>query len=113
MEDIVYIDQEDGKKRVMNNGKLYARLLTKFKTETRLDPVFEALDAGNWEEAQARVHAVKGITANLSIKALNQLVMELELQIKAKSVKPETIEAVKNCFAATLPKLEQVIEQNA
>jgi len=26
MSDIVYINEEEGKKRVMNNGKLYAKL---------------------------------------------------------------------------------------
>jgi HPt (histidine-containing phosphotransfer) domain-containing protein len=113
MADIVYIDQEDGKKRVMNNGKLYARLLTKFKDETRLEPIFAALDAGNYEEAQALAHTLKGVTANLSVRDLNQKIVELEAQIKAKSVSPAAVEMLKTSFNATLPEVEKVIAQNA
>jgi len=113
MASIVYIDQEDGKKRVVNNAKLYAKLLGKFRDETKLEPVFSALEAGNYELAQSLVHTIKGITANLSIKDLNEKIIEFESQIKAKSVDPQTIEAVKASFAATLPEVEKVIAENA
>ncbi|MDR2072662.1 MAG: Hpt domain-containing protein [Spirochaetaceae bacterium] len=112
MAKIVYIDQEDGKKRVMNNAKLYAKLLTKFKDETQIEPIFAALDAGNYEEAQGLAHTLKGVTANLSIMELHAKVVELEAQIKAKSVSPGAIEAVRAAFAATLPELEKVIQEN-
>ena len=113
MADVVYVDQEDGKKRVMNNAKLYAKLLGKFRDETRLEPVFSALEAGNYEEAQGLVHTIKGITANLSIKDLNEKIVELEAQIKAKSVDTQIIQAVKASFSATLPEVEKVITENA
>jgi len=113
MGDVVYIDQEDGKKRVMNNAKFYAKLLGKFSSETKIEPIFAALDAGNYEEAQGLAHTVKGITANLSIKDLNEKIVELEAQIKAKAVDPQAIEAVKASFAATLPVVEKVIAENA
>jgi HPt (histidine-containing phosphotransfer) domain-containing protein len=109
----IYVDQEDGKKRVMNNAKLYVRLLGKFKDETKIEPIFAALEAGNYEEAQGLAHTLKGVTANLSILDLNHKVVELEAQIKAKSVSPEAIEAVKTSFAATLPEVEKVIAENA
>ena len=113
MADIVYIDQEDGKKRVMNNAKLYVKLLGKFRDETKIEPVFAALEAGNYDEARDLAHAIKGITANLSIKDLNDKIAELENQIKAKSVDPQIIEAVKTSFAATLPEVEKAITENA
>jgi len=97
----------------MNNAKFYAKLLGKFCNETKIEPIFAALDAGNYEEAQGLAHTVKGITANLSIKDLNQKIVELEAQIKAKSVDPQAIEAVKTSFAATLPVVEKVIAENA
>ena len=109
----MYVDQEDGKKRVMNNAKLYAKLLGKFKDETNIEPVFTAIDAGNYEEAQGLAHTIKGITANLSIKDLNEKIIALESQIKAKSVDPQTVEAVKVSFAATIPAVEKVIAENA
>jgi HPt (histidine-containing phosphotransfer) domain-containing protein len=113
MGDVVYVDQEDGKKRVMNNAKLYVRLLGKFKDETKIEPIFAALEGGNYEDAQSLAHTLKGVTANLSIMDLNRKVMELEAQIKTKSVSPEAIEAVKASFAATLPEVEKVMAENA
>jgi HPt (histidine-containing phosphotransfer) domain-containing protein len=113
MGDIAYIDQEDGKKRVMNNAKLYAKLLTKFRDETTLEPIFAAIDGGDWEKAQGLAHTVKGVTANLSIKELNLRIQELEAQIKAKDVKAEAVEKVKSGFAETLARIDQVIEENA
>jgi HPt (histidine-containing phosphotransfer) domain-containing protein len=113
MGDIVYIDQEDGKKRVMNNAKLYAKLLGKFRNETKIDPIFAAIDAENYEEAQVLTHTVKGVTANLSIKELNLRIQELEAQIKARSVDPQTSEGVKTCFTETLARIDKVIAENA
>jgi HPt (histidine-containing phosphotransfer) domain-containing protein len=112
MPDTVYVDQEDGKKRVMNNAKLYAKLLGKFRDDTKFEPVFAAIEAGNYEEAQNLAHAIKGVTANLSIKDLNEKIVELETQIKAKSVTPQIVEAVKASFTATLPEVEKVIAEN-
>jgi HPt (histidine-containing phosphotransfer) domain-containing protein len=112
MGDIVYIDVEDGRKRVMNNAKLYAKLLTKFRDETKIEPIFTALEAGDYEKAQVEAHTVKGITANLSIIELNLKIVELEAQIKAKSVSPDAIEAVKSAFTASLPEIEKVIAEN-
>ena len=109
----VYVDEEDGKKRVMNNAKLFAKLLGKFRDETKLEPVLAALEAGNYEEAQGLVHTIKGVSANLSIKDLNEKIVALEAQIKAGAVEPAAVEAVKASFAATLPELEKVIARNA
>jgi HPt (histidine-containing phosphotransfer) domain-containing protein len=113
MADVVYVDQADGKKRVMNNAKLYAKLLGKFRDAPGLEPVFAALEAGNYEEAQGLAHTVKGVTANLSLKDLNEKIVALEAQLKAKSVEPDVVEAVKASFAATMPELEKVIAENA
>ena len=112
MAENIYVDQEDGKARVMNNAKLYARLLGKFKDETKLEPIFEAIQAGNYKEAQGLAHTIKGVTANLSVTDLNKKVVELEAQIKAGSVDPKIIEDVKASFAATVPEVERVIAEN-
>jgi HPt (histidine-containing phosphotransfer) domain-containing protein len=116
----VYVDVADGMKRVMNNAKLYVRLLTKFRDETKLDPIFTAIEAGDWKTAQEQAHTVKGITANLSIKELNEKIVTLEAQLKLKvadasspDINPADIEAVKAAYAATLPEVEKVIAENA
>ena len=111
MSEAVFINEEEGKKRVMNNGKLYAKLLTKFKTDTNLNDLFAFVEAQDWEKAQGAAHTIKGIAANLSLTELFNQSLDVETQIKGRSIKPESIENIKNCFAETLVHVEKVIAQ--
>jgi len=113
MADVVYINEEEGKKRVMNNNKLYVKLLTKFKTETKLDDLINFADDEEWEKAQSAAHTIKGIAANLSLTELFNKALEIETQIKSKSLKNDSMENMKACFAETLVAVEKVITQNA
>ncbi|MCL2093326.1 MAG: Hpt domain-containing protein [Treponema sp.] len=113
MADLVYIDEEDGKKRVMNNGKLYARLLTKFTTGTNLDMLFTSLDAQDWETAQNAAHTIKGVAANLSLTELYNQSLDVETQVKGKTINPDSLEKLKTCFTETLSAAEKVIEKYA
>ena len=111
-DEAVYVDFDDGVKRVMNNVKLYIRLLDKFKAGTRLDALEAALAAGDMEKAQAEAHTVKGVAANLSLSELFNQSLELETQIKVKAVNPGQIETLKTVFAQTVQEVEKVIAQN-
>ena len=113
MADIVYINEEEGKKRVLNNGKLYAKLLTKFKTETNLKDLLTFAQAQEWEKAQGEAHTIKGIAGNLSLTELFKQSLDLETQIKEKSLKPGSLENIQTCFNETLLAVEKVIERNA
>ena len=111
MADVVYLDFAEGVKRVMNNAKLYVKLLTKFK-DTKLDVLEAALLAGELEKAQAEAHTIKGVAANLSLTELFKQSLELETQIKAGTVNPNQMETVKSVLAATLAEVDKVIAQN-
>jgi HPt (histidine-containing phosphotransfer) domain-containing protein len=113
MADVIYVNFDEGVKRVMNNAKLYVKLLAKFKNDTRLDSLEAALAAGDMEKAQVEAHTVKGVAANLSLSGLFDQTLELETQIKARAVDPNQLETVKTVFAATLQEIEKVIAQNA
>ena len=113
MADVVYINEEEGIKRVMNNGKLYAKLLTKFKTDTKLDDLVAFAGAQDWEKAQAAAHTIKGIAANLSLTELYNQCLEVETQIKGKALNPGSLENLKTCFADTIVAVEKVITENA
>ena len=112
MAEVVYINEEDGKKRVMNNAKLYAKLLAKFKDGTNLDDLTAFAGAQKWEEAQAAAHTIKGIAANLSLIELFNQSLDVETQIKGKSLKSESLESLKKCFAETLSAIDKVIAAN-
>jgi HPt (histidine-containing phosphotransfer) domain-containing protein len=112
MADAVYVNFADGVKRVMNNVKLYVKLLNKFKADTTLDDLEASLAAGDLEKAQASAHTIKGVAANLSLSELFNQTLELETQIKAKSPKPEQMETVKTVFAGTLQEIDKVVAEN-
>ncbi|MCL2832049.1 MAG: Hpt domain-containing protein [Treponema sp.] len=113
MAEVVYINEEEGKKRVMNNGKLYAKLLTKFKTDTNLRDLEAFAVSQEWEKAQAAAHTIKGIAANLSLTELFNQSLTAETQIKGKSLDPQTLNQLKICFTETITAVDKVIAKYA
>jgi HPt (histidine-containing phosphotransfer) domain-containing protein len=111
-DDAVYIDFTDGIKRVMNNSKLYVKLLTKFKNDTRLDDLEAAIAAGELEKARNAIHTIKGVAANLSLTELYKQSLTLENQIKAGAAEPAQLDTVKTVFAETLQEIDKVITEN-
>ena len=111
-DNVVYLDFDDGKKRVMNNAKLYVKLLTKFRDGSKLDELEAAVIAGDMEKAKAEAHTIKGVAANLSMPELANQSLELENQIKAGSIDPNQMETIKTVFAATLQEVNKVIAEN-
>jgi HPt (histidine-containing phosphotransfer) domain-containing protein len=110
---VVYINVEEALKRVMNNGKLLAKLLTKFKTNNvnLLEETCGFVAADDYEKAKIAIHTLKGIAANLAFTELYRQTVELEAQIKNGSANPDTQESVKKCFAETLVHIDEVIAQ--
>jgi len=110
--DAIYVNLADGVKRVMNNAKLYIKLLTKFRDENNLNDIETALAAGDLGEAQKAVHTVKGVAANLSLTELFNQSLELENQIKSGTVNPAQMGTLKTVFSATLQEINKVITEN-
>ncbi|MDR1047068.1 MAG: Hpt domain-containing protein [Treponema sp.] len=114
-EDIVYIDFNDGVKRVVNNVKLYVKLLTQFKTgfDIKMTELSTQLASGDMETAQVSAHTIKGASANLSLLELNRQVLELETQIKARNVASDQMGKVQAAFGETIREIDKVIAQYA
>jgi HPt (histidine-containing phosphotransfer) domain-containing protein len=110
-EGVVYINQQEGLGRVLNNVKLYIKLLNKFKTDTNCDELLKTLKEGDYEKAQIQAHTIKGIAANLSLSELFKQSLELETQIKARVVSPERVDSFSFCFNETLAAVDKVITQ--
>lgn len=113
MAEVIYVNAEEGKKRVMNNSQLYVKLLTKFKADTTVNDLIAFAEAQEWEKAQAAAHAVKGLAANLSLVELFKQSLDVETQLKEKSIKPQSLDNIKACFAGTLIEVDKVIANNA
>jgi HPt (histidine-containing phosphotransfer) domain-containing protein len=109
----VYVDFVEGAKRVMNNTKLYAKLLGKFKADTNLADLAAYLSAGDLEKAQVSAHTLKGLAANLSLTELFERTRDLESQIKERAVQDGALDTVKSVYDETLKKVDEVIAQYA
>jgi len=108
----VYVNLAEGSARVMNNIKLYVRLLGKFKNDNNLNELEAAIGAGDLTKAQNAAHTIKGVAANLAFSTLFKECLELETQIKSGAVNPAQLETVKTVFAATLKEIDKVISEN-
>jgi HPt (histidine-containing phosphotransfer) domain-containing protein len=111
MSDLVYVNEEEGKKRVMNNDKLYVRLMKKFRDETTLDGYSEFLDTGDWDKLKTLIHTIKGIAANLSLAELFKQSVNMEAHIKNDSLTPDFTDSYKECFAQTMIEADKVIKK--
>lgn len=112
-DNVVYINIEEGSKRVMNNTKLYSKLITKFKDDNNMAEIEAAVNAGDLEKAQTAVHTLKGLAANLSFTELYKQSLALETQIKEKNVNPDQLTILKVVFTETLSEIDKVISQYA
>ncbi|MDR0567619.1 MAG: Hpt domain-containing protein [Spirochaetaceae bacterium] len=110
---IVYVDQAEGLKRVMQNTKVYVKILQKFKTDfkSKPDELIAAVGAADYGSAQILAHTLKGTAANLALTELYKQSLEVETQIKGGAVRPESLQNIKTCFNDTLLSIDTVLKQ--
>ncbi|PYK11721.1 MAG: hybrid sensor histidine kinase/response regulator, partial [Verrucomicrobia bacterium] len=77
------LDSADGLLRVAGNRKLYLKLLRQFCAQKSDAPglITELLKAGDLPAAERKAHTVKGVAANLGMKAVQSAAGELEKAI--------------------------------
>ena len=70
--------------RLMNNKKLYTKLLTRFEKEySEYDKLIRGvLESGNYEEAMLHSHTMKGLAGNLGAERLRTVSQEVETLCK-------------------------------
>ena len=78
------VDWESGVKRLMGNEQLYRKLLAKFAASygDTAGRIRDALNAGDRQTAHNELHTLKGVTANLSLAPLADLVLAAEQAVK-------------------------------
>ena len=83
MSDIsIYIDVEDGVKRVGGNTVLYKKLLQRFIDANYFEALENHFLSGDTDAAKDDAHTLKGLAANLSLVKVNQLSAAVEQQLK-------------------------------
>ena len=111
-DDVVYVDFADGLKRMMNNAKLYVKLLAKFRDGTGIGALEAAFGEGNLEKTQSEVHTLKGLAANLSLAALAEQCLSLETEAKNGKLSRPKLETVKAVFDATMREIDRIVTEN-
>ena len=78
------VDWQAGVKRLMGNEQLYRKLLAKFadQYEGAGARIRDALAAGDRSTAHMELHTLKGVSGNLSLAPLAELVLAAEQAVK-------------------------------
>jgi HPt (histidine-containing phosphotransfer) domain-containing protein len=76
------MDAENGVKRVGGNESLYIRLLKKYVADNYYEQLAVKLREGDLEAATGAAHTLKGVSANLSLPAVNEAALAVELALK-------------------------------
>jgi HPt (histidine-containing phosphotransfer) domain-containing protein len=111
--EIVYVNVDEGIKRVVNNAGLYVTLLKKFKADTNFGDLEGHLRALDFEKARISAHALKGVAANLSLTELFEKVRDLEFQIRENPAPDGAADAIKAIYHETIKKIDEVIAKYA
>jgi HPt (histidine-containing phosphotransfer) domain-containing protein len=109
--ELVYVNQKEGLNRLVNNTKLYARLLAKFKAETSLDGLNAAVSAGDYETARVIAHTLKGVAGNLSLTEFVNRIKDAEERIKEGNLSAADLEGLERCLGETAAAIDRVLEQ--
>ncbi|MCL1877431.1 MAG: Hpt domain-containing protein [Defluviitaleaceae bacterium] len=98
------IDIEDGKKRVMGNMSLYARLLSRFDGRKMSENIITAIDSNDEKALGQAAHALKGTSANLGFPVIIKVVSEIDVLCRegksCEHLKQDLIDATESLCAA-------------
>lgn len=103
-----YVDVDDALARVCNNKVVYKTLLGTFKKSLQYDQLREEALSGQYEAAARTAHSIKGVAANLSLKAAYEKVLEVETQLKGGSIDQADLDELGEIIKTTLECTEYV-----
>jgi len=65
----LYIDEKEALTRLGGNRKLYMKVLRSFLEDKTFQKLEQCINEGDMQNVQRDVHTIKGLVANLSLKA--------------------------------------------
>jgi len=105
-----YIDIEDALQRIGGNMDLYVRLLTKFTDSDNITSLENAINTGTIEDATQKAHTLKGTAANLSLKRIAEVALELEQKLKSDLDFTDSFITLKQVYNKTIDYINEGIE---
>ena len=113
-EDIYGVNVKGGLKIVSNNKMIYLKLLKTFEANLLCNEMIDAVKAGNVDEMKAKAHAIKGVTANLSLNIINELIKSIENDLresKSVTINDEKVIAFSEAYVKTMASVCMLLEQ--
>jgi len=107
------MDMDEGLKRLGGNKKLYVKFLGSFLNQKTHEELTAAIAEQNLENAKAAAHALKGLAANLSLKALYEDSATVEAFLKQGKFDSESVDRMENSFNETIHEIKKFIEENS
>ncbi len=105
------VDVPDALARFMGNRDLYLSFLCRLPQTLDLPAIRQALHSGQEEDFYARVHDLKGMAGNLSIRSLFQPAQLLLEEYRAYGLsRPERLEALVDQLTAAAAPLTALIQ---
>jgi signal transduction histidine kinase/DNA-binding response OmpR family regulator/HPt (histidine-containing phosphotransfer) domain-containing protein len=105
-----YVDCDEALNRLRGNTKVYKTLLKSFAQNTNFEKLKEEIEKGDNEAAAATAHIIKGVTANLSLKAVYEVILTLESQLKNNYDPAKSLETFEEVLKKTLECVDTVLE---
>jgi len=103
------VDVKDALHRIGGSMDLYKRLLTQFTGGDHIDPLEEALNSGDMEDASRKLHALKGVSANLSLTKLSAITANLEHKVKDGVDHSGTFAELKDVYFETSQAITEIL----
>ena len=92
------INVEEVMGRVMNNKKLFLRLLGSFKGRKMAEDIKTAVENGNFEEIKKAAHALRGVSLNLGMNALADIAANIENKAANQENAADDLPALFDCI---------------
>ncbi|MCL2198027.1 MAG: Hpt domain-containing protein [Defluviitaleaceae bacterium] len=103
------IDVEGGKARVMDNTKLYQRLLGKFDAAKMAGDVTSAVETGDYKAVVQAAHALRGTAANLGFPVVQEVTNDIELLAKKEEDCKHLIGKLNDAVSALQGAIERLL----
>ena len=104
-----YIDINDALPRLGNNEGLYKKLLKSFLSEKSVPMFEESIRANDIKNSQYAAHTIKGIAANLSLKALHREAAAADAQLKEGKIEEASVNSFKAVLNETIDEVKKYL----
>ena len=106
-----HIDMADGIKRVVNNKKLYLRLVGKFDGKKMIQDIVENVKAKDHTKSAHATHALRGTASNLGFTHIGNIASEIENLCKKEEDASHLLDSLIEAGDILTEKITQVLAE--